>query len=199
MAKVINFMEAKARKELERDSKLKREAEEKAFDILTERDLNSFINAILGENHYIDTDDVQISPKRIEMKETSINQMQKHLYPESPNFFREPVCVEPKTIDESLKEYFEDIQRFTIEKKQEDGTKSLVVLNYEEIMLKLVREYGIENLKAFYMKTEEESFNILMELFRLYDLEYKDLTEEEKINYIKVLVQLQTDDCYSDM
>lgn len=176
MGKIINFYEGKAR-----------------------------IESKKGINHQVNIDDYLLSKIYESLKEDTNSS--KYLYDpsleiredvkEQEEFFREPICIEPKTIDQQAKDYFDEINRFTLE-RNEDGSKSLIILDYQEIMLKLVQFYGIENLKAFYMKPDSESFNRLMDILNIKGIEYSDLSDSELAKYDKLITQLIIDDQYND-
>lgn len=177
MGKVINFYEGKAR-----------------------------IESKKGINNRISLEDYLISNLFKGSKENN-NEKSKYLYDpsleireeqnEQTEFFREPICVEPKTIDQHTKDYFDEINKFTLERNV-DGCKSLIIIDYQEVMLRLVQFYGIDNLKAFYMKPDNESFNRLMEILNIKDIEYSDLSESELTKYDKLITQLIIDDQFND-
>lgn len=103
----------------------------------------------------------------------------------------------PNTADEIANHFVEngDARDLVIKVEKESYT-SVIVINYEEIKKKLLDAYGHHWFHDMYMrKDHEEQFRILMELCRIRDIEYEDLSEDEKTSFSYIIIHLRNDLC----
>lgn len=103
----------------------------------------------------------------------------------------------PNTADEIANHFVEngDARDLVIKVEKESYT-SVIVIKYEEIEKKLLDAYGRLWLHDMYMrKDHEEQFRVLMELCRIRDIEYEDLSDDEKTSFSYIIIHLRNDLC----
>lgn len=103
----------------------------------------------------------------------------------------------PNTADEIANHFVEngDARDLVIKVEKESYT-SVIVIKYEEIEKKLLDAYGRPWLHDMYMrKDHEEQFRVLMELCRIRDIEYEDLSDDEKTSFSYIIIHLRNDLC----
>lgn len=200
MCKVINFEERRAKKE------------QKRIDEQIQNDLADFFNML----QYVDPDELgqkileaqNVTFEGLDIKgkqviEIELGGGEKEKTPEEIDaeirriLDEESAKDKPNTADEIANHFVEngDARDLVIKVEKESYT-SVIVIKYEEIEKKLLDAYGRPWLHDMYMrKDHEEQFRVLMELCRIRDIEYEDLSDDEKTSFSYIIIHLRNDLC----
>ena len=200
MCKVINFEERRAKKE------------QKRIDEQIQNDLADFFNML----QYVDPDELgqkileaqNVTFEGLDIKgkqviEIELGGGEEEKTPEEIDaeirriLDEESAKDKPNTADEIANHFVEngDARDLVIKVEKESYT-SVIVIKYEEIEKKLLNAYGRPWLHDMYMrKDHEEQFRVLMELCRIRDIEYEDLSDDEKTSFSYIIIHLRNDLC----
>lgn len=200
MCKVINFEERRTKKE------------QKRIDEQIQNDLADFFNML----QYVDPDELgqkileaqNVTFEGLDIKgkqviEIELGGGEKEKTPEEIDaeirriLDEESAKDKPNTADKIANHFVEngDTRDLVIKVEKELYT-SVIVINYEEIKKKLLDAYGHHWFHDMYMrKNHEEQFRILMELCRIRDIEYEDLSDDEKTSFSYIIIHLRNDLC----
>lgn len=191
MCKVINFEERRAKLEEKNLGKKTRGCTKPIIVELddVEQDLDIFIDLFRQFVTKAEEEGEELTSEKIDkfMEE----------YEMIEDLMEEVAEDKPNTADEIANHFVEngDARDLVIKVEKESYT-SVIVIKYEEIEKKLLDAYGRLWLHDMYMrKDHEEQFRVLMELCRIRDIEYEDLSDDEKTSFSYIIIHLRNDLC----
>lgn len=140
----------------------------------------------------------EINPERIAAlfkgHEKELNDLAKKIF----NDYAEKIDPEekPNTADEITNHFIEngDARDLVIQVEKESFT-SVIVIKYEEIKKKLLDTYGFLISDTYLAKNLPTQFLILMDLCRIRDISYEDLSDDEQMAFSYIIIQLRNDFC----
>lgn len=86
-------------------------------------------------------------------------------------------------------------ERDLILKVEKESYSSVIIVRYEEIKNRLLYAYGSWLHDLYMIKDHEDQFKVLMELCKISDIEYEDLSDEEKMSFNYIIIHLKNELC----